>query len=126
MDRYTKTVLTVIAGALVYLCIVMTAFPVVSAQQTAARPGEMTGPAPVVIVGWRTPETIPVAVRGPVSINPGETVHIVGSVTTERSTGSVDRMLITGWEENAAPGRPGTVHPFSGPDMGVPVVMRSR
>ena len=26
-DRYTKTVLTVIAGALIYLCIAITAFP---------------------------------------------------------------------------------------------------
>jgi hypothetical protein len=126
MDRYTKTVLTVIAGALVYLCIVMTAFPTVHAQQTAARPGEMTGPAPVVIVGWRTPETVPVAVHGPVSLNPGETVHIVGSVTTERSTASVDRMVIAGWEENAAPGRPGSVHALSGPEMGVPVVIHQR
>ena len=34
IDRYTKIVLTVIAGALVYLCVVMTAFPAVQAQGT--------------------------------------------------------------------------------------------
>ncbi len=32
IDRYTKIVLTIIAGALVYLCVVMTAFPAVNAQ----------------------------------------------------------------------------------------------
>ena len=41
-DRYTKTVLTVIAGALIYLCVVMTAFPAAQAQ-SSARPGEPTG-----------------------------------------------------------------------------------
>ena len=42
-----------IAGALVYLCVVMTAFPAVQAQGTQ-RPGEMiTTPIEAVIVGWK-------------------------------------------------------------------------
>jgi hypothetical protein len=113
MDRYTKTILTVIAGALVYLCIVMTAFPAVHAQG-AARPGEMTGPAQVVVVGWNQNVPVPITTTQP--------LHVV----TERSTGAADRMLIVGWEENAAPGHPGNVHGFSGSNMGIPVVVRSR
>ena len=112
MDRYTKTVLTVIAGALVYLCIVMTAFPTVHAQQTAARPGEMTGPAQVVVVGWN--------LNAPVPITTGAPLHVV----TERSTGQADRMVVVGWEENAAPGHAGNVHGFSGPNSGLPVHSR--
>jgi hypothetical protein len=112
MDRYTKTVLTVIAGALVYLCVVMTAFPAVHAQQTAARPGEMTGPAQVVVVGWNPNTAVPITTTQP--------LHVV----TERSTGAADRMLIVGWEENAAPGHPGNVHAFSGPNSGLPVHTR--
>ena len=53
IDRYTKIVLTVIAGALIYQCILMTAFPAVQAQ--TQRPGEFTGkPVETVIVGWRS------------------------------------------------------------------------
>jgi len=121
MDRYSKTVLTVIAAALVYLCIVMTAFPAVSAQQTALRPGEMTGPVQAVIVGWRAPEMIPVAVQRPVSIAPGETLHIVGNVTTERSSGAADRVVLAGWEYDSTPGKPGALRPFTQVKNGLPV-----
>jgi hypothetical protein len=43
-DRYLKTVLTVIAGCLVYICIALTTGPAVSAQN---------GPQEVVLVGWK-------------------------------------------------------------------------
>jgi len=100
-DRYTKVVLTVIAGALVYLCIVMTAFPAVQAQ-TTQRPGEFTGrPIEAVIVGWKLTEPVQIATRAPIPVQ------------TERSTGVADRMVIVGWEENAAPGTPGALAPFS-------------
>jgi hypothetical protein len=112
MDRYTKTVLTVIAIALVYLCIVMTPIPAVHAQQTAARPGEMTGPAQVVVVGWNANAPVPITTTQPLQ------------VVTERSTGAADRMIVVGWEENAAPGRAGNVHTFSGPNSGLPVHQR--
>ena len=61
-DRYTKTVLTVIAGALIYLCVVMTAFPAVQAQ-APQRPGEPTGPEEVVIVGWKITAPLPIVAR---------------------------------------------------------------
>ncbi len=61
-DRYTKTVLTVIAGALIYLCVVMTAFPAAQAQ-SSARPGEPTGPQDVVVVGWRPTTPLPIVAR---------------------------------------------------------------
>ena len=109
-DRYTKVVLTVIAGALVYLCIVQTAFPAVSAQVTQ-RPGEFTGkPIEAVIVGWKITEPVQIAASRPIQVQ------------TERSPGAADRMVFVGWEENAAPGRPGALAPFqTSRGQGLPV-----
>ena len=106
-DRYTKAVLTIIAAALVYLCIVMTPMPGVHAQ-TAKRPGDPTGPGEMVIVGWRAPkgETVPVSVMGAVTVNDTEPLRIAGRVTTERSSGGADRVVLVGWEENASRERP--------------------
>ncbi len=65
IDRYTKIVLTVIAGALVYLCVVMTAFPAVQAQGTR-KAGEMiTTPIEAVIVGWKLTEPLQIATTRP-------------------------------------------------------------
>lgn len=53
VDRYTKAVLTVIAGSLLWLCVMSVGRPV-EAQRLAAAPPHML-PAqaqPVVIVGW--------------------------------------------------------------------------
>ncbi len=99
LDGHTRFVLAVIAGARVYLCVQLTPLPAVRAQ-TAARPGESTAPVHVVIVGWRAPQSdlgpmnvttspLPVSVRGSVQ------------VTTERSTGRADRVVLVGWEERA-------------------------
>lgn len=105
-DPYTKLVLTVIAAALLYLCIVLTPLPAVHAQNTL-RPGEPTGPVQAVIVGWRGApgETIPVSTLQPVPVSIGDTVQIkgtvTGTVTTERSSGAADRVVLVGWEENA-------------------------
>jgi len=109
MDRYSKIVLTVIAGALVYLCIVMTAFPAVQAQ--TQRPGEFSGkPIEAVIVGWKLTEPLQIATRSPIPVQ------------TERSTGAADRMVIVGWEENAAPGQRGALAPIqSSRGQGLPV-----
>lgn len=114
-DRYTKIVLTIIAGALVYLCVVMTAFPAVQAQVTQ-RPGEFTGrPIEAVIVGWKLTEPLQIATRTPIPVQ------------TERSTGAADRMVIVGWEENAAPGHPGALAPFSSAKrQGLPVTTLAR
>ena len=112
IDRYTKIVLTVIAGALVYLCIVMTAFP--AAQAQTQRPGEFTGrPVEALIVGWRATEPVPVTAARPLQTVVTDTVRVVGNVQTERSSGTADRTVIVGWEENAAPGRPGALAPIS-------------
>lgn len=94
-DRYIKSVLTVIAGALVYLCIVLTPLPNVSAQTPSVRPGESSGPTEVVVVGWRpgAREIIPV------SIQQTQPLRVEGAVTTERSTTRLaDRVVVVGWE----------------------------
>lgn len=90
IDRYSKFILTVIAGALVYLCIVMTAFPAMSAQGTR-KAGEMiTPPIEAVIVGWKLTEPLQIATTRPLPVQ------------TERSTGTADRVVIVGWEEGAS------------------------
>ncbi|MEK7994099.1 MAG: hypothetical protein AAB403_09880 [Planctomycetota bacterium] len=100
IDRYTKAVLTLIATALVYLCVVLTPWPGVHAQ-TAARPGESTGPAQVVIVGWRAPsgESIPVTTMGTVGVTVSGPVQVNGRVTTEKATERADRVVLVGWEQ---------------------------
>jgi hypothetical protein len=100
IDRYSKIVLTVIAAALVYLCVVMTAFPAVQAQATQ-RPGEFTGrPIEAVIVGWKTDGALPITTREPLRVQ------------TERATGVADRVVIVGWEESATRERPSAVTPI--------------
>src|SRR5690606_36660655 len=93
-DCYLRVVLTVIAAALVYLCVAITAWPPVSAQagqvEGRPRPGESTGPAEMVIVGFRLPEGIGIPVhvtRGQVTVNGGVSVtnevRVTGRVQTE-------------------------------------------
>ena len=130
-DRYTKTLLTIIAAALVYLCVVMTPLPGVQAQ-TAKRPGDPTGPGEMVIVGWRAPkgETLPVTVFGsvvvennvPLKIDNTVPFRITGDVKTERSAGAADRVVLVGWEENGNRKQPAPlVHPFGQAMPGLPV-----
>jgi hypothetical protein len=53
-DRYTKVVLTVIAGALLYICAMMSGVPL-SAQSTGwANLGSPGTPQAVYVVGWGT------------------------------------------------------------------------
>ena len=126
-DRYTKVVLTVIAGALVYLCIVMTAFPSVQAQGSL-RPGEPTGPANVVVVGWRSDQPLPVAFQRPVPVvtAPNEPLRITGSVTTERTAGLADRVVVVGFEHGATREKPTVMKPLNDVTVGVPVTMQPR
>jgi hypothetical protein len=100
-DRYLSGVLTVIAGALVYLCVIETPSPGVAAQGQPAlvRPGDNVGPIPVLVVGWRAPEAVATAVQN--------TVQVAGRVVTERSTAAADRVVLVGWEERADPQRAG-------------------
>ena len=95
-DRYTKAVLTIIACALVYICIAITPLPSVAAQtvQTSRRPAESTGPAEVVIVGWKQNEPMQIATQEPLR------------VITERSSGVADRMILVGWETESSVERP--------------------
>ena len=96
-DRYTKLVLTVIAGALIYLCVVMTPFPAAHAQGTR-RAGEMIDkPIEAVIVGWKANEPMPISTTRPLQVQ------------TERSAGGADRVVIVGWEENSARERTGAI-----------------
>lgn len=114
IDRYTKTVLTIIACALVYICIAITPLPPVAAQavQSSKRPGETTGPAEVVIVGWKQ--------DAPMQISSAEPLRVV----TERSSGAADRVVVVGYEENAMRERPTTLRTFSLKNSGLPVTMR--
>jgi hypothetical protein len=125
-DRYTKIVLTVIAGALVYLCIVMTAFPTVQAQGSL-RPGEPTGPASVVVVGWRSDQPLPVAFQRPVPVvTANEPLRITGSVTTERTAGLADRVVVVGFEHGATRDKPTIMKPLNDTTVGVPVSVQPR
>lgn len=93
-DRYTRIVLTVIAACLVYLCVVFSPIGTpVSAhgvqEQGTVRPGLSTGPAEVVIVGWRSAANdvaFPVVVRN--------------TVTTTPSVEGAERVVIAGWEDS--------------------------
>jgi hypothetical protein len=108
MDRYSKVVLTIIATALVYLCVIFTPLPSVSAQ-TAKRPGDPTGPAETVIVGFRLQpgDSLPVSVPRPLPVSIADTVRVNGSVTTSQESDHPDRVSIVGWETGAAFKKPG-------------------
>jgi hypothetical protein len=109
IDRYTRAILTVIAAALVYLCVLQTPWPGVSAQ-TALRPGESTGPAQVVVIGWTAP-AIPVQVSGTVPVT-GE-VRVTGNVRTRPEDNTTSRVVLVGWEDRASSGRTGTYEMFN-------------
>ncbi len=110
IDRYSKFVLTIIAAALVYLCIVMTAFPAVSAQGTRQAGEMITPPIEAVIVGWKAAGALPIMTTEPLRVQ------------TERSTGSADRVVIVGWEENATRDRSMPMSPvLSTKGRGLPV-----
>ena len=100
IDRYTKTVLTLIAIALGYICVVLTPLPGVQAQ-SARRPGDPTGPGETVIVGWRVPEPIAISTPRPLPVNVVEPVRVAGKVTTEPADDKARRVVLVGWEENA-------------------------
>jgi hypothetical protein len=72
-DRYTKAVLTIIAGALLYIGAMLSGQPA-SAQGAGATQGSPgmvmdARPQPVVVVGWETPErSLPVTVQEPLPV----------------------------------------------------------
>jgi len=102
IDRYTKFILTVIAGALLYLAAIFTPLPGAHAQTPSRVPGVSSGPTEVVIVGWQAGQAvIPVAIGHPVQVMASKPLPITGQVTTERSSDRADRVILVGWEENA-------------------------
>ena len=125
IDRYTKVVLTLIACALVYLCVVFTPLPGVHAQQPSLRPGEPSGPLEVVVVGWRPLaglNSFPVSIIHPVQVTATQPLPIVGAVTTERSSSLLaDRVVVVGWEPGATREKPVRMNAISTKDSGLPV-----
>lgn len=106
-DRYTKFVLTLIACALVYLCVIFTPLPRAHAQTPSIRPGESSGPTEVVVVGWRArgEASVPVTITHPVQVTAPQALPITGQVTTESSDRPA-RVILIGWEENANRNKP--------------------
>jgi hypothetical protein len=124
-DLYSRAVLTVIAAALIYLCAVLSPLPSVGAQQQVGlRPGDDTGPLRVAIVAWQVPESGPTI---PVRVLSAPPVEIRGTVETHQRPESVARIIVSGWEENAAPGKVGALIPLrremriNGEPAGIPV-----
>lgn len=116
-DRYLRCVLTTIALALVYLCIVLTPLPIASAQG-ARTPGESTGPAEMVIVGVRLgpAEAIPIYAPDPIpltgDVKVTNEVRVTGRVQTEQAARTSSRVVIAGWEEKGSREVAGTYLPF--------------
>jgi hypothetical protein len=128
MDRYLRLVLTVIAAALVYLCIVLTPWAGVAAQ-TASRPGDPTGPAEMVIVGWRLPDNaaMPVQIRGRAEVSIANEVRVSGRVAAEPVPNTSTRVVLAGWEDAATRDRPGTYRTWNdGQRVALPVVSAPR
>jgi hypothetical protein len=124
-DPYTKSVLTVIAGALIYLYVVMTPWPAASAQ-TARTPGESTGPTQVVIAGSRLSpaDAIPVSFEHPVAAQATTPLPVTGRVTTERASNVADRVVLVGWEDGGTRETMATVRSLnSRTNPGLPVVV---
>src|ERR687896_2042657 len=96
-DRYIKTVLTVIAGALIYLCTVITPLPRVNAQTPSKTPGVSSGPMEVVVVGYNAQYPMPVAVSGLVEVTAANPLRITGQVSTAKSSERADRVILVGW-----------------------------
>jgi hypothetical protein len=121
MDRYTKVALTVIAAALVYLCLALTPLSVLRAQ-TTQRPGEGMGPVQVVVIGWRAPagEVVPVAIDQAVQV--AGIVQVKGQVATE-PVERASRVVIAGYEMDATRDNSSQFRPFS-TGAGLPTTAR--
>lgn len=133
IDRYTKIVLTLIACALGYLCVILTPLPPAHAQVPSRTPGEPSGPTEVIVVGWRTEgdATVPVRITHAVPVTSPQPLRVTGEVTTERSSSRplADRVVLVGWEDDASINRinQGRFVPLSdaatGPSRRLPVIL---
>ena len=122
IDSYTKFILTVIAGALLYLAVIFTPLPTANAQTPSKYPGQSSGPTEVVIVGWQTGEAIvPVSIGHPVQVTASKPLPITGQVTTERASEKADRVVVVGWEEGTTREKPTRFHSIDVRNPGLPV-----
>jgi hypothetical protein len=122
-DRYVRVALTVIAGALLYLCAALT--PGMAAMAQSQRPGEIsTTPIQVIVVGWRAPQgdIVPVAPPSPLRVEVQNQVRVSGDVRTSQSDKAVDRVVIAGWEDRS------TLRTFDSSSLrsGLPVISSPR
>lgn len=111
VDSYTRVVLTIIAAALVYLCVVFTPLPGIRAQGLP-KPGDSTGPAQVVVVGWRADDRVPVRLADSIPLRMSGEVSVNGLVETRQTSDSASRVILAGWEENTP--QPGQARAASG------------
>ena len=112
-DRYLKTMLTIIAGALLYLCIVMTPLPRVSAQTPSKTPGVSSGPLEVIVVGYTAQTPMPVSVSGLVEVTASTPLRITGQVSTAKSSERADRVILVGWEKRSNRDKGGSMEMLS-------------
>jgi hypothetical protein len=86
-DRHTRVLPTIIAGCLVYLCVAdaLQGAPVSAQTYATKRPGEQTGPAEVIIVGWR-------------NLPQGGLPVQIASALPARGSEPI-RVVLAGWEE---------------------------
>lgn len=121
-DAVVRTLLGVIAAALLYLCVVLTPMPVLHGQTAPVfgtrAPGEPTGPGEVVIVGWRVADmpAMPVQVVNRLAAD----VRVVGPVDTRQAPRATTRVVLAGWEPNGPPPAE-TYTRWDAPGRGLPV-----
>ena len=123
-DSYLRVVLGIIASALLYLCVVLTPLTTLHAgarQVVGARtPGEPTGPAEVVVVGWRSgSEPLLVQVVNKVAV--GGDVTVTGRVETHQAPRVFDRVVLAGWEPDGPKAADAYTY-WNEPGRGLPVV----
>jgi len=117
-DLYLRFVLTVIAAALVYLCVALTPMPAAYAQDPRT-PIFAPGPAEVVIVGWKLASDTAFPVQIPGRVNMTGDVKVIGDVRvnghvqTEPAPNTSARVILAGWEDHAAERTPGRFIPWN-------------
>ena len=130
-EAYLRGVLTVIAAALLYLCILFSPLPVASAQSGrvvgAPTPGVSTGPAEMIVVGWKVPDTVPVTItRGEVQVT-NQSLRVSGTVRTEQAPNTATRTVVIGWEDQSSPTTPGDFSALRGAKLnGLPVSVENK
>jgi hypothetical protein len=128
-DWYVRATLTVIAASLVYIGALLTPLPPVAAQVTpppgsTLRPGEYTGPAEVVVVGWQLPDGagLPVQLAAPANVTITNEVRLSGPIETRAAPQTSQRVVLVGWEDAGAADRAGRFHAWrSEAAAGLPV-----